>query len=243
MQDTYHAVWFTEVLTNGHCSVLWGKEDPGDTWKQWLPGAPWEPSCHVVSSGGTGPLERGLQSHRPPGRPTPQGKQRREHPAEAGSAQLASFCAVWHGRPPQLPDTKSGLCFCLVSGPEFNYMLHGLFSHESLTELLSSSRKCWFDITSGDGEWGGGRGEVRERPSCLHRLLSLQREHWHHNQCHHPTVTVRHQEPDLWQGALHAPVRLILSTAQEVLLLSPFYRWWNKFLEKLSRLANILGLR
>lgn len=29
--------------------------------------------CPIVSPGGMGPLQRGLQSHRPPGRPTPRG--------------------------------------------------------------------------------------------------------------------------------------------------------------------------
>lgn len=90
----------------------------------------------------TGPLERGPQSHRPPGPPDPTGGQRRAHAAEAGSARRALFWAAWHGRPPRLPDPKSRLCFCPVSGPERTYLLHGLSPRESLAVRLSSSRKC-----------------------------------------------------------------------------------------------------
>lgn len=118
-----------------------------------------------------GPFAERAAVTQAPGPSDPTGWQRREHPAEAGSAQRALFWAVWHDRPPRLPDTKSRLCFCLVSGPEFNYLLHGLFSRESL--------RCCFhlpgsvDLTSpcGGGE-EDGRGEVREGPSCLHLLLS-----------------------------------------------------------------------
>lgn len=108
---------------------------------------PWGTDGEQLPGGrGRWPSERGLQASA--GAAPARGAQGSVSAAACGalcSSGFARCCWLGHDVAFQM---QAHLCFCLVSGPEFNYWLHGPFCCDSAAVSLSSCKKCVPDVMS-----------------------------------------------------------------------------------------------